>query len=762
METHPLGAMLRRNASRRLIGLCIVLCVVVGLFATYQLLAHPSSVYAAGGVQINAGGGAASPFIADTDFSGGRNGTATTKTIDTSKVTNPAPQAVYQTDRVGNFTYTIPNLTAGASYTVRLHFAEIYWTAAGKRTFNVSINSTQVLSNFDIFATAGGADIAVIEQFSATASTTGTIAIQFTTVKDNAQVNGLEVLGGTSSTPTPTPTSPPTPTPTPTSGPPNFGPNVIIFDPSMSASSIQSTLNSIYNQQQTNQFGTQRYAVLFKPGTYNVGINVGFYTQVLGLGLLPDNVLINGYVNVNAGWNGGNATQNFWRGAENMEVNETSGSAQWAVAQAGPFRRMDVRGNLQLWDGGYSSGGFIADTNISGQVQSGSEQQWMSRDSTYGSWSGGVWNMVFVGVNGAPAQSFPTPPETVVSQAPVVREKPFLYIDSSGNYNVFVPALRTNSAGTSWASGSPAGTSLPISQFYIATPSDTAATINNALAQGLNLLFTPGVYQLNGTIQITRPNTVVLGLGLATLTAENGVTPMTVADVDGVTIAGLLFDAGPTNSPVLLQVGPSGSSADHSANPTLLSDVFFRIGGAGAGQATQSLVVNSNNVILDDLWLWRADHGTGVGWTVNPATNGLIVNGNNVTAYGLFVEHYQQYQVIWNGNGGRTYFFQNEMPYDAPNQAAWMNGSSDGWAAYKVGASVTSHQAWGVGSYCYFNVDTALIADHSFEAPNTSGVQFHDLVIVSLGGVGTINHIINETGGPVNSSTQTAYLVSYP
>jgi hypothetical protein len=261
---------------------------------------------------------------------------------------------------------------------------------------------------------------------------------------------------------------------------------------------------------------------------------------------------------------------------------------------------------------------------------------------------------------------------------------------------------------------------------------------------------------------VTRANTVVLGLGLATLTAQNGVIPMTVADVDGVSIAGLLFDAGPVNSPVLLQVGPTGSSIDHSANPTWLSDVFFRIGGVGAAQATQTLVVNSNNVILDDLWLWRADHGTGVGWTVNPAINGLIVNGNNVTAYGLFVEHYQQYQVIWNGNGGREYFFQNEMPYDPPNQAAWMNGSSDGWAAYKVGASVTSHQAWGVGSYCFFNVDPALIADHSFEVPVTSGVVFHDLVTVSLGGVGTINHIINETGGPSNSSHTVADLVSFP
>ena len=761
MDTHRLGALLRRKTVQRLIGLCIVLCMALGLFATSQFLMNPSA-RAAGNVQINAGGAAAAPFVADTDFSGGRAGAGTTKAIDTSKVTNPAPQAVYQTDRVGTSTYTIPSLTAGASYTVRLHFAEIYWTAAGKRVFNVSINGSQVLSNFDIFAAAGGADIAVIKQFSATASTTGTITIQFTTVTDNAQVNGIEVLGGSSPTPTPTSVPTSTPTSTPTSGPPNFGPNVYVFDPSMSAASIQSTLDSVYNQQQTNQFGTNRYALLFKPGTYNVGVNVGFYEQVLGLGLLPDNVVINGYVNVNAGWNKGNATQNFWRGAENMKVVETSGSAQWAVAQAGPFRRMDVQGSLNLWDGGYSSGGFIADSNISGTVTSGSEQQWFSRNSQYGKWSGGVWNMVFVGVNGAPPQSFPNPPETVVNQAPVVREKPFLYIDSSGNYEVFVPALRTNSQGASWAGGSAAGTSLPISQFYIAKPSDTAATINNALAQGLNLLFTPGVYSLNDSIRVTRANTVVLGLGLATLTAQNGVIPMTVADVDGVSIAGLLFDAGPVNSPILLQVGPAGSSADHSAHPTLLSDVFFRIGGVGAAQATQTLVVNSNNVIMDDLWLWRADHGTGVGWTVNPAINGLIVNGSNVTAYGLFVEHYQQYQVIWNGNGGRDYFFQNEMPYDAPNQAAWMNGSSDGWAAYKVGASVTSHEAWGVGSYCFFNVDTALIADHSFEVPNTANVKFHDLVIVSLGGVGTINHIINSTGGPVNSTTQTAYLVSYP
>ncbi len=146
-----------------------------------------------GGVQINSGGAASGSFVADTDFSGGSTVTSS-NTIDTSGVSNPAPQAVYQSNRYGTFSYTIPNLSPGASYTVRLHFAETYWTAAGQRTFNVSINGQQVLSNFDIFAAAGAANKAVIEQFTATANSSGQIALQFTTVKDNAQVNGIEIL----------------------------------------------------------------------------------------------------------------------------------------------------------------------------------------------------------------------------------------------------------------------------------------------------------------------------------------------------------------------------------------------------------------------------------------------------------------------------------------------------------------------------------------------------------------------------------------
>ncbi|MEW2512685.1 RICIN domain-containing protein [Streptomyces sp. NPDC046870] len=543
---------------------------------------------------------------------------------------------------------------------------------------------------------------------------------------------------------------------------PDLGPGVVVFDPSMSSSTIQGKLDTIFKQQETNQFGSQRYAVLFKPGAYNANVNVGFYTQVLGLGLTPDAVTVNGAVHAEADWFQGNATQNFWRGAENLSVNPTGGGDRWAVSQAAAYRRMHLRGNLALDDGGWSSGGYLADSKVDGQVNSGSQQQWLTRNSQLGSWTGSNWNMVFVGSQGVPATSFPNPPYTTVAQSPVIREKPFLYVDGSGNYQVFVPSVRTDSTATSWAGGSPAGSSLPLSQFYVVKPGATAAQINAALAAGQNLLVTPGVYHLDQTLKVTRPDTVVLGLGLATFVPDNGVTAMSVADVDGVKIAGLLFDAGTTSSKSLVEVGPAGSAASHAADPTSLHDVYFRVGGAGVGKAATGLVVNSDNVIGDHMWIWRADHGSGVGWTSNTSDTGLVVNGDDVTMYGLFVEHFQKYQTVWNGNGGRTYFFQNEMPYDPPNQAAWMNGSTQGYAAYKVADSVTSHQAYGLGSYCYFNVNPSVTAARAIEAPDNPNVRFTSMVTVSLGGTGTISHVINNTGGPSNATTNVANLVRYP
>jgi hypothetical protein len=148
-------------------------------------------------LDINAGGGVVENWVADEDFSGG-TATSTSAAVNTSHVANPAPQAVYQTNRFGNFTYTIPGFTAGARYIVDLHFAETFWTAPGQRLFNVLINGIQVLTNYDIFASAGGEFIATVESFAVTADSTGTITLQFVPgAADNPQVNGIEIGMGT-------------------------------------------------------------------------------------------------------------------------------------------------------------------------------------------------------------------------------------------------------------------------------------------------------------------------------------------------------------------------------------------------------------------------------------------------------------------------------------------------------------------------------------------------------------------------------------
>ena len=146
-------------------------------------------------MQISAGGPASGTWLADEDFTGGST-INHANTINTNNVTNPAPAAVYQSARIGagaTFTYAIPGLTAGSSHTVRLHFCETYFTTAGSRVFNVSINGTQVLANFDIVKASGGENIANIQQFTATANASGQIVITFTSVTNNALISGIEI-----------------------------------------------------------------------------------------------------------------------------------------------------------------------------------------------------------------------------------------------------------------------------------------------------------------------------------------------------------------------------------------------------------------------------------------------------------------------------------------------------------------------------------------------------------------------------------------
>ncbi len=544
-----------------------------------------------------------------------------------------------------------------------------------------------------------------------------------------------------------------------------FGENVYVFDADMPAEGINHIARAIFRKMESNQFASQGYAFLFKPGTYKVNFNVGFYTEVAGLGKNPDDVLIDGGVNINAQWSAGAALVNFWRTVSNYAVrpSATGGTTRIAVSQASPMRRLHVKGNLDLYDvwkschcgAGYASGGFLADSVVDGKVSPASQQQWLSRNSTWSHWSNAVWNMVFVGCQNAPGNTFPNPAYTVVDQTPVIREKPYIIVDRSGEFAVFVPALRRNTAGVSWASGPTPGESIPINRFYIANPAkDSASSLNKALAEGRHIIFTPGTYRLNDTLHVPRPNTILLGVAVPSLKAMTGRPAISVADVDGVTIAGLIVDAGPVNSRCLVELGPVGSEADHSANPSFLYDLTVRTAGPAAGRNDVGIIINSRHVVTDNIWIWRADHGNGVGWKTNATKHGLVVNGDDVTCYGLFNEHHEQYQTLWNGNGGRVYMYQSEMPYDPPNQSSWMAGRTDGYSSYKVKDTVTDHEAWGLGIYCYFR-DAVITCESAIEAPAAHGVQLHDLTTIWLNGKkgSQIAHIVNRIGGRVYNNT---------
>jgi hypothetical protein len=583
--------------------------------------------------------------------------------------------------------------------------------------------------------------------------------------------------------------------------PPAFGPNVVVFTPSTPQSQIQATLDSISTQQVSNQFGPQRYAVLFEPGTYGSAqsplvFQLGYYTQVAGLGATPSGVVINGAVDVFNQCDGSAACDgltNFWRSLSNLTLNVTlpnkppayapengeddgckNSNDLFGVSQASPVRSVIVNGALILQDycnRGFVSGGFFANDELNGFVGNFGQQQYFTRNSNIGQWSNAVWNQVFLGDKGAPATAFGpgVGQYTNVPSARISQEPPFLTTDTAGNWSVFVPAVQHNSVGPNYTGGSEAGTSIPISRFFIASPATPVASINAALALGQDLILTPGVYQLPQPVKVVSPHTVVLGLGFATLIPTNGNTALETSSVPGIKVSGLIVDAGPVNSSVLVRIGGKNAGGTNDRNdPTLLSDVFFRIGGAEPGQATTSLVVNANNAILDDIWAWRADHGAGVGWSSNTADTGVVVNGDNVSAYGLFVEHYQKFEVIWNGQNGEDVFFQNEMPYDPPSQAAWMSSpTTNGYAAFLVSPNVTSFQGYGMGSYSFFNQGVPIFATQAFQAPTTSGVQFHDLLTVFLDatrGQGGILSVIDGVGGSSTAANadQPVDVVSYP
>ncbi len=575
---------------------------------------------------------------------------------------------------------------------------------------------------------------------------------------------------------------------------PDFGPNVTIFHPNTPVVTINATLQRL---SQEPEFSEKRNAVFFMPGTYGsaagqddpatatgiVNSEVGYYTAIYGLGQSPEEVRINGALHVeprqfNPAGNPqddsleSNSLTQFWRSMSNITINPIQRpvgedaqrpypegiapphTLRWAVSQAAPLRRVNILGNLELTGryGAYAFGTYIANSKIQGSVISGdgkvekAQAHWYTRDSVIGQWEGRAVNYLFSGVQGAPATNFMQNGITSLSTTPVSREAPHLFVTKQGEYRVFVPHGKTHSQGTDWAVSARSGQQIPIQKFFIAKPGDSAARINGELKRGKHLIFTPGIYRLNQPINVNRPGTTVLGLGFPSLIPMNGTAAIEVGNVHGVVLSGLTIDAGPVRSNVLLRVGQRGSHAGHPNDPTTLSDMFIRIGGPLPGTATTSVEVNNNNVILDHSWLWRGDHGTGTAWNENVADHGLVVNGNDVTALGLFVEHYQKNQVIWNGERGRTLFYQSEMPYDPPSQAAWRNGAKEGYASYVVADHVKSHDATGLAIYTLFITGQNIHASSAIEVPSSHGVRLKSITSSVIDGDGGIRHVVNDFG----------------
>jgi hypothetical protein len=529
---------------------------------------------------------------------------------------------------------------------------------------------------------------------------------------------------------------------------------------------------------------------------------------------MPGDVQINGAIEVynrcfddpaNPEFVGCFALNNFWRGMSNLTINvNTLGQGgceasanMWAVSQAVSLRRVDVTGgNFTLMDyctgPSFASGGYIADSRVSDaslpsqELINGSQQQWYARNTEVGIWSNAVWNQVFSGMDftGDPSRvpvdaSYPDPPYTVLEATPVSREKPYLYVDARGKFVVRVPSAHHGTSGISWAQGMTPGRSIPVTDFFVADPGDSVQEINRQLARGKHLILTPGVYDIAKSLSVKRADTVVLGMGLATLTAVGGATPLTLADQPGIIVAGVTIDAGTVESPVLLRVGkPTGRPDDRkhrgrpdrttsgARNPTTLSDVYFRVGGPHIGKADTTLEVNSDNVLIDHTWVWRADHGVegfdpdngtfgdSERWATNIGRNGLVVNGDDVTATGLFVEHFQQYNTTWNGERGRVVLYQNELPYDPPTQADWTTPDGTlGWAGYKVADHVKSHRLWGGGVYVFNRNNPAIVTENGYEVPDTPGVVLTHVMTKNLSGPGTINAVVNGSGDPVDGVT---------
>jgi hypothetical protein len=550
-------------------------------------------------------------------------------------------------------------------------------------------------------------------------------------------------------------------------------------------------------------FVEERYAILFAPGTYeNLDLEIGYYTQVAGLGARADDVK---FINCDHGpfcpalkkdtrvpvgdnGNAGLSLDTFWRVAENYYTEAKKGQL-WAVSQAAPIRRVSVKGDLLLHDdGAFASGGHMANCEVGGNLVFGSQQQFCCRSVNISTHDLGAWSNVFVDCIGGPDKSTIEFVKaewgdrkvlvTVDKFPKFTVEKPFVILGKDTRYYLHVPEPR-------FAGATPNGPDLTgehdvvrdFNRVRVAVANaangepdkNVAKKINEALQQGKDIVLSPGIYYLSEPLEITKSDQVILGLGLATLVAPTDGRPCIKVPpgLDGVRVAGIMLEASVIRKAsedmvaCFIEWGEESSNyAGNPKNPGALTDIFARVGGSNLDRTVSTNVmvrIHSGNVYGDNLWLWRADHvALGTDEVPNfpplgyhqvllgevPCETGLEVTGDDVTIHGLAVEHTTQDQVIWKGERGNVQFYQCELSYDVDPTFA-----DNGWLGYSVTQDVKVHTAGGTGIYSNFrdHVVTALTA---IRHPESKGILFTNKFTILLGGKGSIQSIINDLGAP--------------
>lgn len=449
----------------------------------------------------------------------------------------------------------------------------------------------------------------------------------------------------------------------------------------------------------------------------------------------------------------GNALDNFWRGIENFSTGY-NGTVEWHVSQAAPMRRMHVNGTMRLGTG-WSSGGYMSNSDIEDKINAGSQQQWFSRNNKMNGWKWGAWSFVHLGCSGAPPNVCNKekwgyrPVHTNIPRTPVIAEKPYIVQDEKdeNKFILVVPKIERNKMGYSWDGPEK---EVPFEEVYVANDEDTAAKINEKFRNEVDhVVLQPGHYFLEEPIKIDRDYQVLLGIGMVTLLCQDGQSCIEVGNAKGVRVAGVLLEPdSDTPGPHLLRWGKRPSFGSYWS-PGVMSDVFCRVGGQNNSteeerQIETMVQIDQSHVIIDHTWLWRADHDVDglVFDSKNYVNHGLMVNGRHVRAYGLFVEHTLGNMVQWNGEDGEVYMYQSELPYDVSQE----NYADKGFHSYHLAENVRRHKSYGTGVYSFFR-DHDVVMDTGIQSPWSSEIKFTNPFVKQLNGLGGLKHILNDQGG---------------